>query len=518
MSHAHKQPGVVQRLQEFSVPLIAGVVAALLVANAAPDLYHRLVHDPLGGLFSSHHESHNEHGDCEQAGNSSSHGPASVTAVGFVHAVSGNSHEIHEAHGTPDSHGAAVTTAHPEEQEHGHSPWALAFIVNDIFMVFFFGIAAKEITESCLPGGALNPPSKAINPLLGTIGGVLGPIAVFLGLNSMIGQAEWACGWGIPTATDIALAWLVARLLFGPGHPAISFLLLLAIADDAIGLGIIAFAYPDPHNPVQWIQTAWIIPGVAVAAGLRWCNVQNWMPYVFIGGAFCWFALFSAHLHPALALVFVVPLIPGPKRDDGLFQEDMTQSHYSPLEKFEHQLKLPVDFGLFFFAFANAGVSMSGVNNLTWIVLASLMIGKTLGITLFSWVGSKCGFPLPAGIGLKDLVVTAMIAGLGLTVALFVSNQAFADPAMQGAAKMGALLSVLAGVSAWAISKLAGETEFGRWVESGMQRIVRSVVPDSVRIQPARQVVRSSSQSGNSTPFLNALSIDQPPSLGVWVL
>ncbi len=83
---------------------------------------------------------------------------------------------------------------------------------------------------------------------------------------------------------------------------------------------------------------------------------------------------------------------------------------------------------------------------------------------------------------MKDLVITGMIAGLGLTVALFVSNQAFTDPAMQGAAKMGALLSVLAGVSAWGVSKLAGETEFGRWMESVMQQVVRGVVPDSVRI------------------------------------
>src|SRR5699024_1541828 len=114
------------------------------------------------------------------------------------------------------------------------------WLVNDIFMVFFFGIAAVEIVEAMLPGGALNPPSKAVNPLFGTLGGVLGPVAVYFALSYMIGGDQTEAinkGWGIPTATDIALAWLVARVVFGESHPAVNFLLLLAVADDAIGLG-----------------------------------------------------------------------------------------------------------------------------------------------------------------------------------------------------------------------------------------------------------------------------------------
>jgi len=84
------------------------------------------------------------------------------------------------------------------------------FVSNELFMVFFFGIAAVEITQSCLPGGDLNPVSKAINPLFATLGGVIGPVAVYLCLNAVIGTPELRNGWGIPTATDIALAWLAA--------------------------------------------------------------------------------------------------------------------------------------------------------------------------------------------------------------------------------------------------------------------------------------------------------------------
>ena len=387
---------VVNVLQEFSIPLLGGVVAALLVANIAPDWYETLVYAPW---------------------------------CGFIQ-VAG---------------------------DHAHSPYSLLWIVNEVFMVFFFGIAAKEITEAGLPGGALNPISKAINPILGTIGGVVGPIGVYLALNFAFGQTEWACGWGIPTATDIALAWLIGRVVFGAGHPAISFLLLLAVADDAIGLLIIALAYPDPHNPVEWIQTFWIVPGMLTACTLRFCNVRSWIPYVLIGGAFSWWGLYSAHLHPALALVPIVPFIPGPTKDIGMYKKSKDHSKDTPLEKFEHHLELPVCLGLFFFAFANAGVQFANINTLTWIVLASLIAGKTMGITLFSWIGSLCGAPLPEQIGLRQLITIGIIAGLGLTVALFVSGQAFTDTALQGSAKMGALFSASAAIFALWFYKLTAK-------------------------------------------------------------
>ena len=100
--------------------------------------------------------------------------------------------------------------------------------------------------QSCLPGETLDPVQKAVNPLLATIGGVIGPVTMYFLLNYFLGSPNLIRGWGIPTATDIALAWLAARLVFGTNHPVIAFLLLLAIADDAIGLVIIAVFYPRP--------------------------------------------------------------------------------------------------------------------------------------------------------------------------------------------------------------------------------------------------------------------------------
>lgn len=327
------------------------------------------------------------------------------------------------------------------------------FITNDLFMVFFFGIAAVEITQSCLPGGDLNPPRKAVNPLLATLGGVIGPVAAYLGLNAVIGTPELARGWGIPTATDIALAWLVARLIFGAGHPAISFLLLLAIADDAIGLVIIAIFYPDPTVPADPRWLFLVACGMVVAWWLRSAKVKNYWPYLIAGGGLSWAGLFLAHLHPALALVPVVPFLPHARKEEKhLFEQDPADR--STLATFEHEWKIVVDFGLFMFGLANAGVEFSGIGAATWLVLFALVIGKTGGITLMGLIGERIGFPLPKGMGWRELAVAGMVAGIGFTVALFVAGEAFTDPLTQGAAKMGAMLSIGAALLAAVTARL----------------------------------------------------------------
>lgn len=329
------------------------------------------------------------------------------------------------------------------------------FATNDLFMVFFFAIAAGEITQSCLPGGDLYPLKKAINPLLGTLGGVLGPVAVYLLLNSVIGAPELQRGWGIPTATDIALAWLAARVVFGDRHPAISYLLLLAIADDGIGLAIIAIFYPDPAHPLAPLWIGLVALGMGSAYGLRRLQVKSYWPYLFLGGGLVWTGLFRAHLHPALALVFIVPFLPHQGKETlHVFEEDLKDR--STLGEFEHHWKVIVDFGLFMFGLANAGVVFSSVGAPTILVLSSLLIGKTVGIFLLGLFGHKLGFPLPHGIGKRHLLVLGLIAGVGMTVALFVAGEAFTDPVIRGAAKMGALLSCTAGLLAFILARSLG--------------------------------------------------------------
>jgi NhaA family Na+:H+ antiporter len=410
--------GFVNILQEFSIPLLLGVAVALLSANLAPGWYEHALHwQPFGEV-----------------------------------AIFGHAATLH-------------------------------FLVNDIFMVFFFGIAAKEITESCLPGGSLNPVRKAITPLVATVGGVVGPVAAFFGglwLAFQLGIYDsgvddfgaLARGWGIPTATDIALAWLVARAVYGRGHPAVAFLLLLAVADDAIGLVIIAVFYGDPAFPFAPMYLLLVGAGMATAFAMRRAGVRQWIPYVAIGGPLAWCGLMLAHLHPALALALIVPFMPGPKTDTGLFVDvdeldvsiaDGTLSsaaaeslHHSPLHLFEHQMKLFVDFGLFFFAFCNAGVELASIGPLTWLILGALVFGKTIGVTVAAVLAGRLGFALPAGMDVKDLAMAGFIAAIGLTVALFVADAAYVEPTLRGQAKMGALFSGLLGFAALAAGRALG--------------------------------------------------------------
>lgn len=355
-------------LREFSIPLISGVVTAIIWANFYPENYLNFVHDRILGVASFH------------------------------------------------------------------------FMVNEVFMVLFFGMAAVEITQSCLPGGDLHPLRKAINPLLATMGGVVGPVLVYHTLNALIGTPDLRQGWGIPTATDIAMAWLVASLVFGRRHPAISFLLLLAIADDAIGLAIITVFYPDPSAPLAPSWLALVVASMVAAFLMRRYRVKSYWPYLIIGGGLCWVGLHQSHLHPALALVFIVPFMPHPPREQKhIFEED--PQDLSPLSRFEREWKVMVDFGLFMFGLANAGVRITSLGTATWLVLASLVVGKTGGVFAMGWFGQKLGYPLPSKVGMKELLLVGSIAGIGLTVALFVAGAAFTEQTTQGAAKMGALLS-----------------------------------------------------------------------------
>ena len=337
----------------------------------------------------------------------------------------------------------------------GHTV-SLHFLVNDILMVFFFGLAAAEIVHAVQPKGPLNPIRKALNPLLGTIGGVLGPISVyFLACDMMQVQSEIYKGWAIPTATDIALAWLVARLIFGAGHPAVAFLLLLAIADDAISLGIIAVFYPDAAYPVEPMGLLLVLAGVVVAFLLRALKVDNFWLYILFAGVPSWLGFIFAHLHPALALVPIVPFLRVASRESDA-PSDTKKSSLPPLRAFMNVFTTPIAYGLFLFGFANAGVNFSQTDELTFIVFLSLFLGKIIGITGVSYLAHLFDFKLPTGMGVSSLLIVSMVAGIGLTVSLFVAGEAFVSPGLIASAKMGALFSVFIALPAFICARLIG--------------------------------------------------------------
>ena len=396
-------------LSGYSLLLVIGAVIALVWANTSPESYHALVDYVLIDNF----------------------------FIGHPHSEGGET--------------VRTLTVH--------------YLVNDVLMAFFFAIAAKEVWEALiLENGSLRG-RKSMTPLIATAGGMLGPIAVYLGLAMVLGVYETVSrGWAIPTATDIAFSYLVGRIVFGAGHPAIRFLLLLAIADDAGGLLILAVFYPTGELAPEWLLAS-LLASVAVFVLFNWLPLRldggnpmrpnsTWVrkrlsfwPYA-LAGAVRWYAFQEAGIHPALGLIPIIPAIPHADRGFGIFAE--AERHLKDLlNTTEHALKVPVEIILLFFGLMNAGVEFSAISEPTWLVLAGLVVGKPVGIFLFGWFAARVlRLGLPTGMELADLFVLGCVAAIGFTVALFVATVAFDGGPVQDAAKMGALLSFFASVIA----------------------------------------------------------------------
>ncbi|WP_118135291.1 Na+/H+ antiporter NhaA [Oceanicella sp. SM1341] len=415
-------------LTEYSLLLVIGAILALIWANTSPESYHHLVEYVL----------------------------VDNSWIGAMHA---------------------------DAEGHMHRSLTVHFLVNDLLMALFFAMAGKEVWEAIvLEEGSLRG-KKAMTPLVATAGGMFGPIAVYLGLAALMGSTTYdavANGWAIPTATDIAFSYLVGRLVFGAGHPAVRFLLLLAIADDAAGLIILAIFYPSGDLAPQWLLVSF---GAALAVFL----LANWLPRkldtgkpdrpwssffraklsfwpYLIAACISWYAFQESGIHPALGLLPIVPTIPHADRGFGFFAE--AEEHMSDLlNHIEHALKYPVEIILFLFGLANAGVEFNSIGTPTWLVMAGLLIGKPFGIWLMGWIAARpLGLGLPEGMRVIDLFVVGCVAAIGFTVSLFVATVAFrvdpgspnmlAEQAVQDAAKMGALFSFAAAVVALVAGKL----------------------------------------------------------------
>ena len=327
--------------------------------------------------------------------------------------------------------------------------FSLHFLINDVFMVFFFAIAAKELTEAALmKGGALRG-KQAILPLFACLGGVLGPVLVF----RLLATEESQSAWGVPCATDIAFAWLGARAIWGRLHPAVTFLLALAVADDFIGMAIIAIFYPT--RPFSWLGLGLVLIAMAIAYAFNRLSdrsklFEHWVPYLLLG-ALSWIGLVMAGLHASLALVFIVPFMPTGERDHGMFIRPVDHVN-ATINRFGRSIKPMVDVGLFYFGLANAGVVWWGTNTWgqdSWAVVLGLGVGKVIGICGMTWLGFLLLKQLSGSAELpkssktseqlqwRDLPLVGLLGAVGFTVALFVSDAAKGSDAL----KLGALAS-----------------------------------------------------------------------------
>ncbi|MFN8036645.1 MAG: Na+/H+ antiporter NhaA [Acidimicrobiia bacterium] len=312
-------------------------------------------------------------------------------------------------------------------------------IVNDALMTFFFLVVGLEIKRE-LVVGELHDPRAAMLPALAAVGGMVVPAAIFVACNAATGTAH---GWGIPMATDIAFALALVGY-FGRGlAPGLRlFLLTLAIVDDVGGIVVIAGVYSTGIR-VAGLALAAVALGAIVV--LRLARVER-IGWYLLPGVALWAAVAWSGVHATIAgvvLGLLTPARPLPGRVT------------SPVEQLEHRLHPPTSFVIVpLFALANAGVRFEGAafshadrRAIVLGIVAGLMAGKTLGISLFTWLAVRFRLAsLPNGVRWSHVVAVATSAGIGFTVSLLIADLAYrGDRGLVDAAKTGVLLaSVLA--------------------------------------------------------------------------
>ncbi|MFP4527674.1 MAG: Na+/H+ antiporter NhaA [Candidatus Kapaibacterium sp.] len=354
--------------------------------------------------------------------------------------------------------------------------------INDGLMAIFFFLIGLEIKRELMVG-ELSTFRKAAFPFFAAIGGIVFPIGVFFFMND---NPEAISGWGIPMATDIAFSLAILKLL-GPRVPVglKIFLTAFAIIDDLAAVMVIAIFY---SSGIKWML---ILISLALLVMLfMLSSVKFYSKYIFfIIGLVIWFLFLKSGIHPTIAGVLIAFTIPV-RRGAGLgtYVEDTrdmlerlrpkgeytygpnqlltprqmnilhhidsdTEKIQSPLQLLEHKLHGWVAFVILpIFAFSNAGVTVGGGAELD-IALAltigvSLILGKVLGITLFSILGVKLRLAdLPENADYLYILGIGFLAGIGFTMSIFIANLAYMDPVLVASAKVGILgASFLAGL------------------------------------------------------------------------
>ncbi|MGF1599691.1 MAG: Na+/H+ antiporter NhaA [Acidimicrobiales bacterium] len=340
---------------------------------------------------------------------------------------------------------------------------SLVHWVNDALMTIFFLVAGLEIKRELVTGD-LRDPRKAALPAFAALGGMLVPALLFYLTSGPEGRA----GWGIPMATDIAFAIGVLTLL-GKRVPSKLkvFLLTLAIIDDLGAILVIAIVYTSSLN-LNALAVAGV--GVVVIIALQWAGVR-WIPAYAMVGAVVWLATFESGVHATLAGVVCGLLTPArPHRPHRTEVAASSETTFGELKAilFDAKESLSVAdrlinhlhpwVALFIvpvFALSNAGVVMTGgalgeaiASSTARAIVIGLVIGKPIGITLAALLAVKIGLAaLPTGVNWQQVAGVGMLAGIGFTVSLFITDLAYDSDVLVANSKIGVLTaSVLASV------------------------------------------------------------------------
>ncbi len=348
--------------------------------------------------------------------------------------------------------------------------------VNDLLMALFFLLVGLEIAREMSIGEYRDRRAVAA-PALAAVGGLVVPAALFFAVVGTSGEA--ARGWGIAISTDTAFALGVLALV-GPRCPnrLRVFLLALAIVDDIAAIGVIAVFYTDE---LQLPPLALSVVLLVAVAGTRRLGVGNPAPYVVLAVAL-WLTTYASGVHPTVAGVALGMLFAAyPPREDALEQTQALGRQFltapspqrarevvrtltgalSANERLTLRLHPIVSFGVIpLFALANAGVALDSsalqealTGRLAWGIALGLVVGKLVGVVAGTWLALRLPMTtFVGGVRWGQLSGVGAVAGIGFTIALFVTELAFDDAALQQQAKIGILVgSVLAALLALAV-------------------------------------------------------------------
>jgi NhaA family Na+:H+ antiporter len=323
--------------------------------------------------------------------------------------------------------------------------------VNDAVMTVFFFVIGLELKQELVDGELAHPRAAAL-PVLAAIGGAAVPAAVFLAITW---GSPAAHGWGVPMATDPAFAVGVLALL-ARRVPAAVRLLLLAIAtvDDILAVVVIAIGYTNDLSPL-WLGLT--VAGCLLTVLIRRCGVDAIWPYLPVGVGI-WYATLQSGVHATLAGVALALLTPA-GTIGGRDVLAVLLRRLAPVSAF---VAVPL------FALTNAGVGLSAesvtsaaTDRVTWAVLAGLLLGKFLGITGAIALATRTGLGhLPAAVTGRHIAGLGLLGALGFTVALFITELAYTDPALIDHAKISILAASLIAAATAAIvlaTKPAGQ-------------------------------------------------------------
>ncbi len=346
----------------------------------------------------------------------------------------------------PIGAGLALIWVNVRPESYFRFSYAAAFAVNDVALVFFFALMMKEVVEATAPGGVLHTWRRALLPVIAAVG--VAAIAALLHIRA----AEWfdepmlATGWPVTFAIDLAFSYFIARLIFRPHHPAIPFLILLGIASD--GLGFVAVALFNPSRELHLgIGAILLLVAMTIASGLKRAKVRDFWPYLLSAGSLSWFALYWSGLHPAFALVPVMPFLPHAARDPGFFV-DASPGAKDTLSRFEIFWRYPAQVALFFFGLVNAGVPLGALEEGTWALPLAVLVGKPIGLLVAAGLAVLGGLHMPRQLGWKDLIVIGFVGAMGFSVGLFFCSALFPPGQLRSEMSMGVLLTSIGGLLA----------------------------------------------------------------------